>query len=47
MVEAGKTGPKSDGIFDTNHKPTINKNSKGPGDYSGRLKIITYTSPVQ
>ena len=42
-----KDGYYFDGIFDTNHKPTINKNSKGPGDYSGKLEIITYTSPVQ
>lgn len=35
------------GIFDTAAGAILRENSKGPGDYSSKLEIITYTSVVK
>lgn len=34
-------------IFDTAAGPIIRENSKGPGDYSNKVEIITYSSPIK
>ena len=41
-----KDGYYNPEIFDTAAGPIIRENSKGPGDYSNKVEIITYSSPI-